>query len=110
MSAGAGAGASSSAEDEGLYDLAVPDHENTLGGIKDDTQPDHPSVIGHLGKSLSAGAAGVSAAQPEGAGRACRRNFYTPADRPVAEGGTSEMPRSMYQAKRAAQSFAEGFG
>lgn len=31
------------------YDQAVPDPEHTLGGIKDDIEPDHPSVIGHLG-------------------------------------------------------------
>ena len=36
--------------DSQLYELAIPDADNTLGGIKDDTQPEHPSVIGHLGK------------------------------------------------------------
>jgi hypothetical protein len=34
---------------EQLYDLAQPDPEHTLGGIKDDIEPDHPSVIGHIG-------------------------------------------------------------
>jgi hypothetical protein len=35
--------------DDQLYDLAVPDHEATLGGIKDDVQPEHPSVLVHMG-------------------------------------------------------------
>jgi len=41
--------------DSQLYELAIPDADNTLGGIKDDTQPEHPSVIGHLVKSLMPG-------------------------------------------------------
>eukprot|EP00158_Paraphelidium_tribonemae_P000233 Partr_v1_DN20168_c0_g2_i1_m32647 putative Oxysterol-binding protein len=40
---------------EQLYDLAQPDPEHTLGGIKDDIEPDHPSVIGHIVKSLMPG-------------------------------------------------------
>jgi Oxysterol-binding protein len=38
-----------------LYEKCIPDPENTLGGIKDDIEPDHPSVIGHLVKSLMPG-------------------------------------------------------
>jgi hypothetical protein len=55
--AGAGATAASSADPapEALWDLAVPDPENTLGGIKDDVAPEHPSVIGHMVKSLMPG-------------------------------------------------------
>jgi hypothetical protein len=34
-----------------LYELAEPDAANTLGGMLDDTEPDHPSVIGHMGES-----------------------------------------------------------
>lgn len=34
---------------EELYELAVPDEAHTLGGIQDDIEPEHPSVIGHMG-------------------------------------------------------------
>lgn len=40
---------SSATDNNELYNIAVPDGDNTLGGIKDDTEPEHPSVIGHLG-------------------------------------------------------------
>lgn len=43
------------ASDAELFDITVPDAERTLGGVKDDIEPDHPSVIVHMGKcSLAA--------------------------------------------------------
>lgn len=42
-------------EDTDLYGIAVPDPEHTLGGIKGDIEPEHPSVIGHIVKSLMPG-------------------------------------------------------
>jgi hypothetical protein len=32
-----------------LFSLAEPDAAHTLGGLKDDVEPDHPSVIGAIG-------------------------------------------------------------
>lgn len=32
-----------------LYPRCVADADNTLGGIRGDTEPEHPSVIMHLG-------------------------------------------------------------
>ncbi len=43
------AGAAGDPPAEALWDLAVADPEHTLGGIKDDIDPEHPSVIGHMG-------------------------------------------------------------
>lgn len=37
---------------EELYDLAVPDAPNTLGGLHGDIDPEHPTVIGHMGECL----------------------------------------------------------
>lgn len=39
-------------EDTDLYSIAVPDPEHTLGGLKEDIEPEHPSVIGHIGTIL----------------------------------------------------------
>lgn len=36
-----------------LFGLAEPDPAHTLGGLKDDIEPEHPSVVGHLGESLA---------------------------------------------------------
>lgn len=52
---------------EQLYDLAQPDPEHTLGGIKDDIEPDHPSVIGHIGE-LTCG--------PRPCGGDCHKDLY----------------------------------
>lgn len=43
------------ADDAALYDIAVPDAAHTLGGIKDDIDPEHPSVLAHMVKSLMPG-------------------------------------------------------
>ena len=40
---------SAGAPDADLFGLSEPDAANTLGGIKDDIDPEHPSVIMHLG-------------------------------------------------------------
>ena len=32
-----------------LFDKAVPDAEHTLGGLKEDTEPEHPSVVMAIG-------------------------------------------------------------
>ena len=40
---------------EELYEKCIPDPDNTLGGMKDDVEPEHPSVIGHIVKSLMPG-------------------------------------------------------
>lgn len=60
MSATGGAGTAAAAAGgeptpDQLYDLAVPDASNTLGGLKDDVDPEHPSVLGHLVSSLMPG-------------------------------------------------------
>ncbi len=44
MAAAAGGGGA----DAALYDQAVPDPDNTLGGIHGDTDPEHPSVVVHM--------------------------------------------------------------
>lgn len=38
-----------------MFQLAEADPAHTLGGIKDDIEPEHPSVIGHMVKSLMPG-------------------------------------------------------
>jgi hypothetical protein len=53
-----------SADDEALYAAAVPDPEHVLGGVKDEVEPDHPSVLGHMGAwgGAAGGPAGASGA------------------------------------------------
>lgn len=68
--AGAGAGAGVSAAAGGddvraddLWALAEPDPAHTLGGLRDDVEPAHPSTLGHLSASARAvDADGVAAA------------------------------------------------
>lgn len=44
-----------SSESTDLFSAAVPDPEHTLGGVKDDVEPAHPSVIMHMVRSLMPG-------------------------------------------------------
>jgi hypothetical protein len=39
------------ADSEEVFASAVPDAANTLGGVKDDTDPPHPNVIVAIGAS-----------------------------------------------------------
>jgi hypothetical protein len=48
-SGGAGTSVADPAPEQ-LFGLAEPDPEHTLGGLKDDVEPEHPSVIGAIGE------------------------------------------------------------
>ena len=84
--AGSGAGAAAAAPRSGdiapeaLWDLAVPDAENTLGGLKDDIPPDHPSVIGSIGEQRGAAAVcwrnSAGAPNDQGVERTSRVNVF----------------------------------
>ena len=56
---GAGGGGAAAAGELDVFAAAVPDAANTLGGLHDDKDPDHPSVIAHMGTLVVAGGAGV---------------------------------------------------